>query len=115
MLNYLTLIFVCQLMGELITGASGLPIPGPVLGMVLLFGFLIWRGDVPSPLGEVAGSLQRAMSLLFVPAGAGVILHAHLLADALLPLGLALLVSTIVAVLITGFMMVWLSKEGQDG
>ena len=115
MLNYLTLIFVCQLLGEMITGALGLPIPGPVLGMVLLFGFLMWRGNVPSPLGEVAGSLQRAMSLLFVPAGAGVILHAHLLADALLPLGLALLVSTVLAVLVTGFIMVWLSKGQADG
>ncbi len=36
MLGYLTLIFVCQLVGELVAVATGWPVPGPVIGMVLL-------------------------------------------------------------------------------
>ncbi|MBS0243127.1 MAG: CidA/LrgA family protein, partial [Proteobacteria bacterium] len=40
MLGYITLIFCCQLAGELIVVASGLPLPGPVIGMMILFGFL---------------------------------------------------------------------------
>ncbi|NDR56515.1 CidA/LrgA family protein [Aliiruegeria sabulilitoris] len=108
--GYLTLIFVCQLLGELAVGALALPIPGPVLGMVLLFVWLLRRGAVPEGLGDVAGGLQRAMSLLFVPAGAGVMLHFQLLGDALLPLGIGLVVSTLLTILVTGAMMHWLAK-----
>ena len=86
MLGYLTLIFVCQLAGELVVGTLAMPVPGPVVGMVLLFFYLALRRTVPEGLGQAAGGLQRAMSLLFVPAGAGVMLHFHLLAEAALPL-----------------------------
>lgn len=117
MLGHLTLIFLCQLVGELVVGALVLPVPGPVLGMVLLFAILMVRGHVPEGLGQVAGGLQKAMSLLFVPAGAGVMLHFHLLADAALPLGLGLLVSTVVTIAVTGLLMAWLGRgaERADG
>ncbi|SNS23092.1 CidA/LrgA family protein [Tropicimonas sediminicola] len=113
MLNYLTLIFLCQLLGEIGVGLLGLPIPGPVLGMVLLFLFLMVRGRVPEPLGEVAGGLQGAMSLLFVPAGAGVILHVELLGAALAPLGAALVVSTLLTIAVTGLLMQWLGRNDE--
>lgn len=41
MLNYLTLILICQLAGELLVRGTGAPLPGPVVGMVLLFCFLV--------------------------------------------------------------------------
>lgn len=115
MLGYLTLIFVCQLLGELAVGALALPIPGPVVGMVLLFVFLMVKGAVPDGLSEASGGLLRAMSLLFVPAGAGVMLHFRLLGEALLPLGLALVVSTVATIAVTGLMMAWLGKARADG
>jgi LrgA family. len=37
MLGPLTVILLCQLVGEIIAKAGGLPIPGPVIGMVILF------------------------------------------------------------------------------
>ncbi|RYH10144.1 CidA/LrgA family protein [Tropicimonas sp. IMCC6043] len=109
--GYLTLIFVCQLLGELVAGALALPVPGPVLGMVALFAFLAVRGDVPAGLDASAGTLLRSMSLLFVPAGAGVMLHFQLLGSAILPLGLALLASTVLTILVTGLMMRALSRD----
>ena len=39
MLNHLTLIFACQLAGEALTRAFHTPLPGPVIGMVLLFAY----------------------------------------------------------------------------
>ncbi|WP_335948490.1 MULTISPECIES: CidA/LrgA family protein [Salipiger] len=114
MLGYLTLIFVCQLAGELVVGTLAMPVPGPVVGMVLLFLYLALRRAVPEGLGQAAGGLQRAMSLLFVPAGAGVMLHFHLLAEAALPLGLGLLVSTIATIAVTGLLMSWLGRGARD-
>ncbi|MCR8550707.1 CidA/LrgA family protein [Salipiger sp. P9] len=115
MLGYLTLIFLCQLLGELVVGALAWPVPGPVLGMVLLFVFLALRGAVPEGLSQSAGGLQKAMSLLFVPAGTGVMLHFRLLGEALLPLGLGLLISTVATIAVTGLVMSWLSRERADG
>jgi len=118
MLNYLTLIFCCQLAGEFLISAIGLPVPGPVVGMVLLFCFLLFRGAIPDDLGNVADGLLNHLSLLFVPAGVGVMLHFKLLGDDMVAIGLALVVSTILTVVVTAFLMQRLSRLpdlSQDG
>lgn len=112
MLGYLTLIFSCQLIGEVIVGTLALPVPGPVVGMVLLFIYLIIRGFVPTDLGEVAGGLQKYMSLLFVPAGAGVMMHFGLIGETALPIAAALVVSTLVTIAVTALIMNRLMKRG---
>ena len=61
--------------GEIAVIAFGLPIPGPVVGMALLFVSLIVRGSVTEELGSTANGLLRHLSLLFVPAGVGVMAH----------------------------------------
>jgi len=114
MLNYLTLIFCCQLVGEFLISATGLPVPGPVVGMVLLFCFLLFRGAIPDDLGSVADGLLNHLSLLFVPAGVGVMLHFKLLGDDLLAIGLALVASTILTVVVTAFLMQRLSGLSDD-
>lgn len=108
MLGYLTGIFVCQLLGELLVSALSLPVPGPVAGMVLLFGGLMVRGSVPAALGGVGDALLSNLSLLFVPAGVGVMLHFRLLGDDWLPLAAALAVSTVLTISVTALVMIWL-------
>ena len=48
---------VCQLAGEIVVRALGLPWPGPVLGLVLLFVILLIRDHVPlvhrGPLNKI--------------------------------------------------------------
>ena len=112
MLGYLTLILLCQLIGEAVVGVFGLPVPGPVLGMLLLFCGLMVRGEIPPALAEAGDGLLRNLSLLFVPAGTGVMLHLGVLGEALVPLGLGLAVSSTVAVIVTGLLMKWLLKDG---
>lgn len=111
MLNYFTLILVCQLAGELATQALNMPVPGPVLGMVFLFSFLVMRGSIPDDLAGVADNLLRYLSLLFVPAGVGVMLHFQLLGNDWLPISVALVVSTVLTVGVTALMMTWLSPK----
>lgn len=115
MLPFLTLILMCQLAGELVVGALALPVPGPVLGMLFLFIILMIRGEVPAQLEQTTNGLLRSMSLLFVPAGTGVILHFQLLGEELLPLGIALIVSTLATIVVTGLLMYWLGKRASDG
>ena len=114
MLEYFTLILVCQLIGELTVTALDLPIPGPVLGMVLLFLFLVIKGHVPDSLGTVSASLLNHLSLLFVPAGVGVMVHIELLGADILPLSVALVASTILTIIVTAVLMVTLNKLKTD-
>jgi putative effector of murein hydrolase LrgA (UPF0299 family) len=112
MLGYLTLIFCCQLLGELLSTALALPVPGPVCGMAILFVGLLVHGGIPKDLGDVAGALLGNLSLLFIPAGVGVMLHAALLGRDWLPISLALVLSTVVTIAVTALMMAWLMPDG---
>lgn len=119
MLNYLTLIFSCQLAGELLVTATGMPLPGPVAGMVLLFLFLAgrnrWRNHdagraIPEDLARVADGLLNHLSLLFVPAGVGVMVHFALLQNDWLPLSAALIGSTLLTIAVTAWMMILIPR-----
>jgi holin-like protein len=110
MLNAITLLLVCQLIGELAVAASGLPVPGPVVGMALLFTGLVVRGGIPDELARTADGILGNLSLMFVPAGVGVMLHAALLGRDWLAIGVALVASTLVTIAVTALMMVWLQR-----
>lgn len=80
MVQALTLLIGLQLIGEVTVRMTGLPLPGPVLGMALLFGWLQWRsGPPPEWLSRTASGLLENLGLLFVPAGVGIMLHLELL------------------------------------
>ena len=77
MLAAITLLLVYQLVGEVIVQLTRLPVPGPVIGMALLFFTLVLRGSAPAWLRETSQTLLSHLSLLFVPAGVGVMQHFH--------------------------------------
>jgi putative effector of murein hydrolase LrgA (UPF0299 family) len=68
-------LLICQLAGEAVVRLMSLPIPGPVVGMALLFVLMLGRAPLPAALDETADGLLRNLSLLFVPAGVGVVQH----------------------------------------
>ena len=111
MLAYLTLIFSCQLVGELLVSSFGLPIPGPVVGMVILFIGLLIHRSLPEKLAVVSDALISNLSLLFVPAGVGVMLHSGLIGNELIPISVALVVSTLLTIAVTGSLMAWLGPH----
>jgi holin-like protein len=110
MLNFVALLLVCQLIGEVIQKASGLPLPGPVIGMVILFIGLLIRGEVPEALGSVTKNLLDNLALLFVPAGVGVLTHLALIEDEWLPITLALVLSTLITIAVTALLLSWLLR-----
>jgi len=111
MLRAITLLLVYQLVGEALALGLALPVPGPVIGLALLFLTLVLRGHVSSDLRETANGLLSHFSLLFVPAGAGVMLHFARLGDEFLPLAVALVVSTVATIAATAATMRWLGRR----
>lgn len=91
----------CQLAGEWLMLALGLPIPGPVAGMLILFAGLLWYGEVPPALRFPAEGLIRYLTLLFVPAGVGLVQHFELLGNEWLVVALTLVSSTFLTMIAT--------------
>lgn len=107
MIASLTLILLAQLAGEVLARGAGLPVPGPVIGMALLLGFLVLRDRGPRPLlrlmpkplldGTLEGTgrgLLANLSLMFVPAGAGIVGRLDVVQAQGLKLALVIVVST---------------------
>jgi putative effector of murein hydrolase LrgA (UPF0299 family) len=105
MLESLAVLLFCQLIGELIVVALQIPVPGPVVGMAILFFGLMLRGNIPEELAQTANGILGQLSLLFVPAGVGVMTHLSLLGKQWLPLSVSLVVSTLLTIAVTGLMM----------
>jgi len=100
-LHALALLLAFQLIGEAATFALALPVPGPVLGMTLLLGALALRRDLLARLRPTASTLLTHLSLLFVPAGVGVMVHGARLAEEGLAIVVAMVVSTVLALAAT--------------
>lgn len=110
MLAAITMLLVFQLAGEAISLVLGLPVPGPVIGLSLLFLALVLRGGVPDQLRSTANGLLQHLSLLFVPAGVGVMVHLARLRDEWLPITVALVASTVLTIACTALVMRWLMR-----
>ena len=119
MLVGLCILLTCQLLGELIILLLGLPVPGPVVGMLLLFTGLVFYGEVPESLRLPAEGLIRYLALLFVPAGVGLIQHLELVQQEWLALLLTLIASTFLTLLVTGLvfqrLLPGLNSAGERG
>jgi holin-like protein len=110
MIGTLATLLVFQALGEGLAYALSLPIPGPVIGMVLLLIYLMMKDDAAARLAPTSMELLRHLSLLFVPAGVGIMVHARLIAAEWLPIAVALVVSTVISIAVTALVVRWLQK-----
>jgi holin-like protein len=105
MLAAITLLLLFQLAGEAIALIFSLPVPGPVIGMGLLFAALALLGGPSADLRNTAQNLLQHLALLFVPAGVGVMLHLQRMADEWLPILVSLVASTFITIAVTALVL----------
>ncbi len=105
MIEALAILLLCQLAGEVLVQVSGIPVPGPVMGMVLLFLGLWLRGPIPEPLRHTGQTLISHLALMFVPAGVGVMLYFERVSQEWLAILIALLISTLLTITVTALAM----------
>jgi holin-like protein len=119
MLRAFAILLVCQLAGEGITRGLALPLPGPVLGLVILVMllFAVERRHLvnsatvdDTSLGKVANGLLAVLGILFVPAGVGVVQDLGLLREYGAALAAALVVSTLLTLTVTVWVFVGVSR-----
>jgi holin-like protein len=103
-LRGLALLLLLQALGEALARAFRLPLPGPVLGLVLLLVALRIEA-LRAPVAAAADVLLANLSLLFVPVGVGVITHLALLSQYGLKLLLAIVLSTWVGMAVTALVL----------
>jgi putative effector of murein hydrolase LrgA (UPF0299 family) len=110
MIASLSLILLCQLAGEVIVRGLALPMPGPVLGLLFLLLLLLARDRLKvlarGPLqGDGVENASRGLlanlSLLFVPAGVGVVQKLDLIAQHGVAIAAVLAISVVVTLLVT--------------
>ena len=103
-LRGLALLLVLQVVGDGLAHGLHLPVPGPVLGMVLLM-IVLRAPPVRAAVQAIAQLLLAHLSLLFVPVGVGVVTHLDLLARSGVPLLVAIVASTWIGMAVTALVL----------
>ena len=95
-----------QFLGEALHAVAHIPVPGPVLGMLLLAGwYILGRREPPLAMQQTASGLLGFLALLFVPAGVGIVANLPLLRLAWLPITISLAGSTLLTLAGTAWIM----------
>jgi holin-like protein len=111
-LNALTVLILFQFAGEVAARGIGLPLPGPVVGLLLMLSWLVLRDRAPdAALRQTGGWLLAHFGLLFVPAGVGLVTQLDVLGRSWLPLLVAIPVSTFLGLIVTGWVMQRLARS----
>lgn len=124
MIKSLTILLAFQALGELLALTEIPVMPGPVLGLILLFLYLVLRKGPDAELAHTASVFSTHLGLLFVPAAVGVVVFLPLLKDFAWPLLLALLASVVCSLSVSAWLLNKLadrfelgpsSKQHQEG
>ncbi|WGX96039.1 CidA/LrgA family protein [Nocardioides sp. L-11A] len=111
MITGLTWLLAFQVLGEVIVRVLDVTVPGPVVGMLLLFVFLrVRRYDDSGSIVRAGSALLRHLQLFFVPAGVGIVAYLGLLGEHALPISVALLGSWLLGLTVVGWTAVGLER-----
>ncbi len=114
MIKSLFIIFCCLFPGDFVSFALRIPIPGNVIGMLLLTIALARRIVRLEDVKPAADLLVKNLAFLFVPPGVGLILYFDLLEKELVAIVTSFLLSTVLVLAIVGYIQQRLEKIGQD-
>jgi holin-like protein len=105
LLASLTTIVLFEIAGDLVEKLTGVPVPGPVIGMALLLFALILKGQLPDGVERAASGILSYLPMLFVPAGVGVMTHFALIRADWLAVIAAIVGSSVLAISVTAWTM----------
>ncbi|MBD1553458.1 CidA/LrgA family protein [Pseudomonas typographi] len=113
LLRGLTALVAFQLLGSALHALCLAALPGPIIGLLLLFGALLCMGQVPAPISEAASGLLRYLPLLLVPPAVGIMAYGGAIAAHIWAILGALSVSVVLSLAFSGWLMGRLSARRQ--
>lgn len=109
------IIFGIYLVGELLSGTLGLPIPGNILGMIILFILLCTKVIKLEQIENISKFLLDHLAFFFIPAGVGLMSSFGIIKDTWLKLIIVCVVTTIIVIASTGLIVQFISRKLNKG
>ena len=110
MIQAIAILLSLQLAGETLVRLFFLPVPGPVVGLVLLVAGLVAVPGLAARMRPLADGLLAHLSLLFVPAGVGVVGHLATFGAEGVAIAVALIGSTTLAIAVGAVVFVAIAR-----
>lgn len=101
----LLIIFGFSFVGDTLSNSLHLPVPGSILGMIFLFLALQFKVLKFTDVDEVGSFLINNMTILFLPAGVGIMAKWSLISDFWWQIAVIVLLALIVNVFILGHLV----------
>jgi holin-like protein len=112
----LLIILSINFLGEFLSNFLSLPLPGSIVGMLILLILLFTQLLKPDDIAETADFLLNNMAFFFIPAGVGVLVSYTLLSGSYFESVASIVLSTVVVMLVTGGVTQFLvKKETKNG
>jgi holin-like protein len=111
MINGLLILVGFQLAGEWLAGLFSIPVPGPVIGMLLLLCYLLTIKKAPASITQASSALLPYLPLFIIPTSVGIMQHWELLQLQWWALSLSIVGSLVIGFIITPWVMQFLSSN----
>ena len=115
MIYQLTILFGCLAIGEIIVYFTGIKIPSSIIGMLLLTLSLRLGVVKLDKIKRICDFLIENMSFFFVPPGVALMIYFDIIKAQLIPIVVATVVSTILVLIVTGWVHQLVEKIKPNG
>ncbi len=115
MVKELLMIMLVYFSGEWISQVTGILLPGNVIGMILLLFLLMVNIIKLEQIAKISALFLNNLTLFFIPAGVGIMVHYHLLEGIVVPFMTIIVVSTFLVMIITGYAVEIMQRMVNNG
>lgn len=111
LLRQVAIILGICLAGELLNNLLNIPIPGNVLGMILLLLLLVTGVIKLEMIDKITKFLLEHLAFFFVPAGIGLLSNLELIKDQWFAIIVTITISTVLVMVVTGLTVQFLMRR----
>lgn len=102
MLKAISIVLALSVIGDTVTDAVQMAVPGAAIGLLLLTALFLWRGGPDVASATLFDTLSPVFPMFFVPAAVGIVANAGILSEIWLYVLVAICLGTAVTIMVTG-------------